>query len=58
MEANNVRYVYMPLNNLYLLLLTNKNSNILEDLETLKLVHNIIRAACLEEVDEEVLMDN
>eukprot|EP00828_Plagiopyla_frontata_P019862 TRINITY_DN2537_c0_g1_i3.p1 TRINITY_DN2537_c0_g1~~TRINITY_DN2537_c0_g1_i3.p1 ORF type:complete len:272 (-),score=48.60 TRINITY_DN2537_c0_g1_i3:106-921(-) len=57
-EANNVRYVYMPLNNLYLLLLTNKNSNILEDLETLKLVHNIIRTACLEEVDEEVLMEN
>ena len=48
----------MPLNNLYLLLLTNKNSNILEDLETLKLVHNIIRTACLDEVDEEVLMEN
>jgi len=57
-EAQNVRYVYMPLSNLYLLLLTNKNSNILEDLETLKLVHNIIKTVCVQEVDEELLMEN
>ncbi|XP_047340360.1 coatomer subunit delta-like [Impatiens glandulifera] len=34
-ETENVRYVFQPIEALYLLLVTNKQSNILEDLETL-----------------------
>lgn len=32
------RYVYLPLDSLYLLLITNRASNIVEDLETIKLI--------------------
>lgn len=41
-ETENVRYVYQPMENLYLLLVTNKQSNILEDLETLRLLSKLV----------------
>jgi len=41
-ETDSVRYVYQPLESLYILLITNKNSNILEDLETLHLLAKFV----------------
>ena len=41
-ETENVRYVYQPIESLYLLLVTNKQSNILEDLETLRLLSKLV----------------
>ncbi|KAF5728767.1 coatomer subunit delta [Tripterygium wilfordii] len=41
-ETENVRCVYQPIEALYLLLVTNKQSNILEDLETLRLLSKLI----------------
>jgi hypothetical protein len=42
-ETETVRYVYQPLEGLYMLLLTNKSSNILEDLDTLHLLAKLVR---------------
>ena len=41
-ETENVRYVYQPIEALYLLLVTNKQSNILEDLETLRMLSKLV----------------
>mmetsp|Transcript_32311 Transcript_32311/g.91609 ORF Transcript_32311/g.91609 Transcript_32311/m.91609 type:complete len:516 (-) Transcript_32311:29-1576(-) len=54
-ETNNVRYVYHPLEGLYLLLVTNKQSNILEDLETLRLLSKVV-PMYVESVDEDTIV--
>ncbi|KAL7615131.1 coatomer subunit delta-2 [Lactuca sativa] len=41
-ETENVRYVYQPMEGIYLLLVTNKQSNILEDLDTLRLLSKVV----------------
>ncbi|CCE82649.1 Piso0_002384 [Millerozyma farinosa CBS 7064] len=56
-EDDSVRYVYQPLEEFYIVLITNKSSNILQDIQTLHLfastVSNILRS-----IDEREIFDN
>jgi len=55
-EAETVRYVYQPLGPLYLLVVTNKESNALEYQETLRLLAKVVRDCCSIRVNEEAVL--
>lgn len=54
-ETDEVRYVYQPLDSLYILLVTNKSSNILKDLQTLRLLAKLVPEYCQGHGEEEVI---
>ncbi|KAF8978227.1 Coatomer subunit delta [Entomortierella lignicola] len=45
-ETEHVRYVYQPLDELFVVLITNKQSNILQDIDTLQLVSRVVSSVC------------
>lgn len=54
-ETPNVRYVYQPMEELYMLIITNKSSNILEDLDALHLLAKIVGDYCSQLKEENVV---
>lgn len=55
LETESVRYVYQPIETLYLLVITNKASNIVEDLETLRLLSKLIPEIAEGVTEEKIL---
>ena len=54
-ETAQVRYVYQPLEDLYILLITNKASNILQDIDTLHLFARVVSDMCRSAEEREIL---
>ena len=54
-ETPDVRYVYQPLEDLYILLITNKASNILQDIDTLHLFARVVSDICRSADEREIL---
>jgi len=56
-ETDSIRYVYLPIEKLYLILITNKNSNIIEDLEVIRQLHQVVIQQCQQgALDEKTIM--
>ncbi|UZJ52978.1 hypothetical protein CBS101457_002298 [Exobasidium rhododendri] len=54
-ETETVRYVYQPLEDLYMILITNKSSNILQDIDTLHLFARTVSDMCRSLDERDVL---
>ncbi|XP_044718092.1 clathrin adaptor complex small chain domain-containing protein [Hirsutella rhossiliensis] len=56
-EQDNVRFVYQPLDELYMVLITNRQSNILQDIDSLHLFAQVVTSAC-KTLDEREILKN
>ena len=56
-ESDKVRYIFIPIESLYLILITTKNSNIIEDTEILKIIYRLIQDLC-GTINSESITDN
>lgn len=56
-EQDNVRFVYQPLDEMYMVLITNRQSNILQDINTLHLFAQVVSSIC-KSLDEREISRN
>lgn len=45
-ESDKARFIFIPINTFFLILITSRNSNIIEDTEILKLIYRLIQDVC------------
>ena len=45
-------FLLLPIENLFLVLISTRNSNIIEDQETIRMVYKILMAVCVEGINE------
>lgn len=57
-ENETMRCVFQPIENIYLTILTTKDSNIVEDLETLRLLQKVVQHYCPFGLDEGIVLQN
>ena len=57
-ETDAVRYVYQPLEELYMVLITSKRSNILQDIDTLHLLAQLVTNVCCASLDVQEIIHN
>ncbi|CAG8573974.1 2748_t:CDS:10 [Ambispora leptoticha] len=57
-EIEHVRYVYQPLDELYIVLITNRQSNILQDIDTLHLFARVVSDVCRSTDEREILKNS
>jgi len=57
-ETDTVRYVYQPLEEMYMVLITSKHSNILQDIDTLHLFAQVVTSVCRTSLDEREILEN
>ncbi|CAJ0828497.1 8223_t:CDS:2, partial [Entrophospora sp. SA101] len=57
-ETENVRYVYQPFDELYMVLITNRQSNILQDIDTLHLFARVVSDVCRSTDEREILRNS
>jgi hypothetical protein len=46
LESEKWRYIFIPVDNLFLVLITTKTSNVIEDIEILKLIYRLVQDLC------------
>lgn len=57
-ENESVRFIYQPIDSIYLVLVTTKDSNIVDNLETLRLLHKVVNHYCPFGLDEGLILKN
>ena len=55
-ETDVIRYVFVPIDKLFLVLITNKNSNIIEDLEVLRQLNQVVVHHSNQNIDEKLVL--
>lgn len=57
-ESDKVRFIFIPIDSYFLILITSKNSNIIEDTEILKLIYRFIQDLCNGQINYDSIIEN
>ena len=57
-ESDKVRFIFIPIDSYFLILITSKNSNIIEDTEILKLIYRLIQDLCNAQINYDSIIEN